>query len=174
MPLPNCTDPTTPTTRRIDQLTHTTQLYPTHWHIRTHFTIFFATPSINYCHQLLHHHQSSITPIPPSTLLTTPLNFKFSNFFRQLLSSLVHSACCTPYTFQFTFTFSLSIGNSLYFQLHDLVSKIPSFLLSLFFVLLLLLYPKIGSIWSIQFWVPHFSSSSLSLYSSMCWLSTKF
>ena len=141
MPLPNCTDPTTPddaTHRSTD--THHTTLPNTLTHPYPLYN-FFATPSINYCHQLPHHHQSSITPIPPSTLLTTPLNFNFSNFFRQLLSSLVHSACCTPYTFQFTFTFSLSIGNSLYFQLHDLVSKIPSFLLSLFFVLLLLLYP---------------------------------
>ena len=78
-------------------------------------------------------HQPIIFPIPPSTLLTTPLNFKVSNFFRQLRSLSSHSACCTPYTFQFTFTFSLSIGNSLYFHLHDLVSKIPSFLLSRFF-----------------------------------------
>ena len=78
-------------------------------------------------------HQPIIFPIPPSTLLTTPLNFKVSNFFRQLRSLSSHSACCTPYTVQFTFTFSLSIGNYLYFHLHDLVSKILSFLLSRFF-----------------------------------------
>ena len=110
---------------------------------------FFRNTLQNYCHQLRHHHpSSSITyfPIPPSTLLTTPLNFNFSNFFRQLSSSLVHSACCTPYTFQFTFTFSFSIGNSLYFQLDDLVSKIPFFLLSRFFRSTSPTYPKLGSI----------------------------
>ena len=130
-----------------------------------------------YC-QLLNHHHPSSSPssfsYTPFHVTDDPIEFHFSNFFRQLLSSLVHSACCTPYTFQFTFTFSFSIGNSLYFQLDDLVSKIPFFLLSRFFRSTSPTYPKIGSIRSIQFGVPHFSSSSLSLCSSICsWLSTK-
>ena len=88
---------------------------------------------INYHHPSSSHHSSFLLH-PPSTLLTTLLNFKFSNFFLQLSSFIAHSACCTPYTFQFTFTFSLSIGNSLYFHLPDLVSKKfhPSYLVVFF------------------------------------------
>ena len=108
---------------------HTTQL---HRQFRTHFTTFY---NVFYYELIIihHHHHNPSFSLYPLPRYWRPHWISIFPIFRQLLSSLLHSACCTLYAFQFTFTFSLSIGNSLYFQLHDLVSRIPSFLLSRFF-----------------------------------------
>ena len=91
-------------------------------------------------------------------------SISFSIVFDQPPLRIVHSVCCTPCTFQFTFTLSFSIGNSVYFQSPNFAFKNIILPTLSFFVPLLLLYPRVGSIWSIQFEGPNFFSSPLSLW----------
>ena len=125
--------------------------------------LFFATfTAINYCHQLsssiiLHHSSFSYTPFH---VTDDPIQFCFFQLFLQLLP-LLHPIHVSVHFYFSIFTTQFPI---LSLTQHGF-EKIPSFLLSSFFILLFLLYPKFRSIRSVQLGVPIFSSSSLSLYS---------
>ena len=178
MPNPNCTDPTTPTTWRIHLTPHKfnftlTLLYPLH----NFSTIFTDTrqataSSSSSSSSIIIHHLFSYTPFH---VTDDPIEFQFFQLFPSTVVvldpfRLLHPIHVAIHFYFLTFNrqFPLLFNYTTWFQKFH-----PSYLV-VFFVLLLLLYPKIGSIRSIQFGVPHFSSSSLSLCLSMCsWLSTK-
>ena len=99
------------------------------------YPFFFATFST--ISTVTDHHHPSLSAsfrffYTPFHVTDDPIHFHFSNFLLQLSLLTTHSGCCTPYTFQFTFTLAFSIANSLYFHLPNMVSKIPSFLLIVF------------------------------------------